>query len=647
MYCAKCGAFLADDARVCSSCGKPVRIRPAAGRPAGDNTDRADRQLQGAEDRQTDVSRQIMDDEKIMDPAYFEDAAGNPDVESIIRLARGETVLAHEDRTPDEDRTAPITGEDTGRRSSNKTAARSSDHAGTGRKTAADSRSRTTPSSLTAEEKKEAEAARRRQEAAMKRRQASAAKQRKAASKRRRAVAANQERPVYSDRNTRSAVRRNPQKSSMFDGIRRSMAEYTHAMEEAADERQMKKHMASAAKYYASLEMDDDWNDDPFRPYDETAEETAAAEFEPETERTVQKTAPVRPQTAERAVKAEETEKKVFPVSPVKEEDSEFSAKTGETVEKAAPVSPVIAESAVSAAKAGETAEKAAPVSPVKSESAVSAAKSEETAGKASPAKAESPERAGTLEETGKKASPVKANSPEQTADIEEAVKRAVPAETQAAEYGMKEDAAADTAAAGKMFVSAAAVEEIRARLTEEIRPGLEEEIRPGLEKEIRAGLEEEIRTRMETELRASLEKEYAARAGSGRTPGSDSLSEEFGQYAGLFSEEELRIESARRLRKYYDAEQEEIDAAFGLFGLNRAMTVRLATFFLIVVLSVIYVAGRGNKPAAVESGSSGNVSEDAAFQDKDTGSKEEESMEDSVPTGGGEFGGGESSEDE
>ena len=87
MYCAKCGAFLADDARVCSSCGKPVRIRPAAGIPAGEKTDRTDRHSRGAESRQ-----QITDDEQIMDPVYCEDAEGNPDLESIIRMARGETI---------------------------------------------------------------------------------------------------------------------------------------------------------------------------------------------------------------------------------------------------------------------------------------------------------------------------------------------------------------------------------------------------------------------------------------------------------------------------------------------------------------------------------------------------------------------------
>ena len=251
----------------------------------------------------------------------------------------------------------------------------------------------------------------------------------------------------------------------------------------------------------------------------------------------------------------------------------------------------------------------------------------------------------------------------DRTAKAEEAVKKTAPGEKTAAEYGLKEDHAADTAAAGKMYVSAAAVEELRARLTEELRPGLEEEIRAGLEEELRPGLEEKIRTGLEEELRlgleeeiraglekeirSSLEKEYAARAETGAALKAGSLSDDGGQYNGLFSEEELRIEAARRLRRYNDAELEEINAAFGLFGLNRAMTVRLATFFLIVVLSVIYVIGRGNNPEDIQSAPAGTVSEDAVSPDKEEGTQNKEGTEDSVPTGGGEFGGEDASEEE
>ena len=621
MYCAKCGAFLADDARVCSSCGKPVRIRPAAGIPAGEKTDRTDRHSRGAESRQ-----QITDDEQIMDPVYFEDAEGNPDLESIIRMARGETIQEPEDRTPEKNRTSPESREDTGRPASSKTADQSSDNSGSGKKAAPDSQSRTVRTPLTAEERKEAEAARKRQEAALKRRQASAAKRKKAAaSNKRKAAAARQERPVYSDRNTSPAVRRDPKKPSMFDGIRRSMTEYTHAREEAADERQMRKHMANAARYYASLDMSEEWTERqpgstgygkadtydtaPGREKDfgeDFAADFAAAEFGPEAAGTARKTAPVN--------------------VPAAAEPTEFAAKAVETkaaVKKAAPV------------KAAEPADRTV--------------RFEELAEKAAPAKASEPaDRTARFEEIAEKAAPVKAAEPtDRTAKAEEAVKKTAPGEKTAAEYGLKEDHAADTAAAGKMYVSAAAVEELRARLTEELRPGLEEEIRAGLEEELRPGLEEKIRTGLEKEIRSSLEKEYAARAETGAALKAGSLSDDGGQYNGLFSEEELRIEAARRLRRYNDAELEEINAAFGLFGLNRAMTVRLATFFLIVVLSVIYVIGRGNNPEDIQSAPAGTVSEDAVSPDKEEGTQNKEGTEDSVPTGGGEFGGEDASEEE
>ena len=637
MYCAKCGAFLADDARVCSSCGKPVRIRPAAGIPAGEKTDRTDRHSRGAESRQ-----QITDDEQIMDPVYFEDAEGNPDLESIIRMARGETIQEPEDRTPEKNRTSPESREDTGRPASSKTADQSSDNSGSGKKAAPDSQSRTVRTPLTAEERKEAEAARKRQEAALKRRQASAAKRKKAAaSNKRKAAAARQERPVYSDRNTSPAVRRDPKKPSMFDGIRRSMTEYTHAREEAADERQMRKHMANAARYYASLDMSEEWTERqpgstgygkadtydtaPGREKDfgeDFAADFAAAEFGTEAAGTARKTAPVN--------------------VPAAAEPTEFAAKAVETkaaVKKAAPV------------KAEEPADRTA--------------RFEELAEKAAPAKASEPaDRTARFEEIAEKAAPVKAAEPtDRTAKAEEAVKKTAPGEKTAAEYGLKEDHAADTAAAGKMYVSAAAVEELRARLTEELRPGLEEEIRAGLEEELRPGLEEKIRTGLEEELRLGLEeeiraglekeirrklkKEYAARAETGAALKGGSLSDDGGRYNGLFSEEELRIEAARRLRRYNDAELEEINAAFGLFGLNRAMTVRLATFFLIVVLSVIYVIGRGNNPEDIQSAPAGTVSEDAVSPDKEEGTQKKEGTADSVPTGGGEFGGEDASEEE
>ena len=583
MYCAKCGAFLADDARVCSSCGKPVRIRPAAGIPAGEKTDRTDRHSRGAESRQ-----QITDDEQIMDPVYFEDAEGNPDLESIIRMARGETIQEPEDRTPEKNRTSPESREDAGRPASSKTTDQFSDNSGPGRKAAPDSQSRTVRTPLTAEERKEAEAARKRQEAALKRRQASAAKRKKAAaSNKRKAAAARQGRPVYSDRNTSPAVRRDPKKPSMFDGIRRSMTEYTHAREEAADERQMRKHMANAARYYASLDMSEEW-----------------------TERQPGSTGYGKADTYDTAPGREKDFGEDFAADFAA---AEFGTEAAGTARKTAPVNvPAAAEPTEFAAKAVET--KAA----VK---------------KAAPVKAEEPaDRTARFEEIAEKAAPVKAAEPtDRTAKAEEAVKKTAPGEKTAAEYGLKEDHAADTAAAGKMYVSAAAVEELRARLTEELRPGLEEEIRAGLEKEIRS----------------SLEKEYAARAETGAALKAGSLSDDGGQYNGLFSEEELRIEAARRLRRYNDAELEEINAAFGLFGLNRAMTVRLATFFLIVVLSVIYVIGRGNNPEDIQSAPAGTVSEDAVSPDKEEGTQNKEGTEDSVPTGGGEFGGEDASEEE
>ena len=658
MYCAKCGAFLADDARVCSSCGKPVRIRSAAGIPAGEKKDRTDRHSRGAEGRQDDFSRQIQDDEKIMDPVYFEDAAGNPDVESIIRMARGETGPELEDQLRRGAVSAPMTGEDTGSIYSDKDAALSREKSAAGKQT---SRVRQkTRSSLTDEEdRKEEQAARKRQEAAMKRRKASTARRRKAAaSKRKKAVTGRPERPVYTGRDTRTSVRRNPKKPAMFDGIRRSMTAYSHAREEAAEDRQMQKHLARAARYYAAQEMEEEWAErvpghTAYTPVERDDQDMNRGEFFAEPVQLSANTEYVRePRAHEEAAVSE----------------AQGGARPGEETVS------VMYTSKTPAAEGRLKAEKSRAMTGTEDSEQAHVLNGEEIPAVIT-----------------KSASPVheaETGTVRNSTHVEAGSSSASYEETETAEYQRRADTAvrpvADTRgmvpaaergmvpaaergmvpAAERGMVPAAEMEEIRTRLTEEIRPRLEEEMRPrlteeirprlekeirtDLEKEIRAGLEEEIRSRLEEEIRAVLEKEYAEKAEYWNEAEGYSLRGDIDQYRSLFSEEELSIEAARRLRKYSDAEQEAADAAFGLFGLNRAMTVRLATFFLIVVLSVIYVIGRGNEPADSYSAPSGNGSEDvdAASPDKENSTGEEDKREGSVPTGGGEFGGGENSEE-
>ena len=60
----------------------------------------------------------------------------------------------------------------------------------------------------------------------------------------------------------------------------------------------------------------------------------------------------------------------------------------------------------------------------------------------------------------------------------------------------------------------------------------------------------------------------------------------------------EQRIEDARLLKRYREDMPDQIDETLGRYGLSKDAAVRLGTLLMIVILSVIYVAGRGRQPA-------------------------------------------------
>ncbi len=60
----------------------------------------------------------------------------------------------------------------------------------------------------------------------------------------------------------------------------------------------------------------------------------------------------------------------------------------------------------------------------------------------------------------------------------------------------------------------------------------------------------------------------------------------------------EQRIEDARLLKRYREDMPDQIDETLGRYGLSKDAAVRLGTLLLIVILSVIYVAGRSRQPA-------------------------------------------------
>ena len=94
MFCAKCGAVLADDAKKCNKCGAPVRIRP-------DREDKVVKKKKNARSKTRPESgdhnmpsqeavENSLQEEVLMDPVFYKEAGGDVDVDAIIKIARGE-----------------------------------------------------------------------------------------------------------------------------------------------------------------------------------------------------------------------------------------------------------------------------------------------------------------------------------------------------------------------------------------------------------------------------------------------------------------------------------------------------------------------------------------------------------------------------
>ena len=110
--------------------------------------------------------------------------------------------------------------------------------------------------------------------------------------------------------------------------------------------------------------------------------------------------------------------------------------------------------------------------------------------------------------------------------------------------------------------------------------------------------------------------------------------------YAEL-TPEERRIEKARRLRKFQENQPDSMDEFLGRYGMTKDAAVRIATLFLIALLSIIYVMGRGSGTSVTDAPVAGDsiTGTTAAPGQEEGGMPVEESGEIQVPTGGGEFG--------
>ena len=103
----------------------------------------------------------------------------------------------------------------------------------------------------------------------------------------------------------------------------------------------------------------------------------------------------------------------------------------------------------------------------------------------------------------------------------------------------------------------------------------------------------------------------------------------------------ERRLEQMRRQRRYRENKPDRIDVFLGRYGLTKEVGVRIATLFLIAILSIIYVMGRGSGPSASTDPSytGEEMTGGGSPAEQDTGTAPVDGSEETeVPTGGGDF---------
>jgi len=172
-------------------------------------------------------------------------------------------------------------------------------------------------------------------------------------------------------------------------------------------------------------------------------------------------------------------------------------------------------------------------------------------------------------------------------------------------------------------------------RLEEERKARIEENARIEQERKVR----EEENARLEQERKAARAEE-SARLEEGKKAYSSGTRAYAGQTETVSAGEEAylrKVRAARARRRAQEDAQDGFDRFLGKYGLTKEIAVRIATLFLIALLSMIYVLGRGGSTANAGSLPADGMTGVPALAEPDAegGEAEEESA---VPTGGGDF---------
>lgn len=541
MYCAKCGAVLAEDAKKCDRCGAPVRIRPAAAdhnRRADDSvhTAKKTRPAGKAEDHLPENTMNT-----VMDPVNLK-KTGSLDVETILKIVHEEEAEA-DVASEREAAASPKSPENSGRSGSGKNSKPSRKN--TNRKASGRTASeKQTESAAHAEPVKRAESVKH----AEPERHREAEKNAEPAKRQEMEKRSKKEEPAMiadPDLDMPTYLATLP----LLVKLRRKIMASAHAREEAADARRMAGHIARASRYYENLE------------------------------------APKTKGSSSKSLSGNLT-------SAVKEKQQQIRA--GQEAARAAREKEKQIRAEQEAEKAARRREEQLQAEQEKA-ARLEAKREQEAAAR---------EREAQLKAEQEKAAAARAKEAQLKAEQEKTVK-----------------AGRDENPARQDLETAEAVHEAVHE---------EEEKLPGQE----TGAGQSAAAAAETSQESRIAEKEAARV--------KWILEETTRKAALQkrkSEEERRLDEARRLRRLKEDETDSMDHFLGKYGLTKDTAVKLATLFLIAVLSLIYMFGRGGHTSSGSGYSQPSEGMTGAPAATDTaGEAGMQDFEQEVPTGGGDF---------
>ena len=412
-----------------------------------------------------------------------------------------------------------------------------------------------------------------------------------------------------------------------LEKVTRRITRARHNLEERLEEDRMRRHIERAAKHYEALGAEPTPILKAYKP-PKKAESGKSGSAANVAKKAAASAAAGR--AAEAAIEeqiAREREKKVRANQEARELTARRAAEAKASVER---------EAVRRAAEAKASAERETERETARIEQEAAGRAAEEKAhAEQEAARRSAEEKARAEQEAAGRAAEAKVSEERETARVEqEAARRAAEekarAEQEAARRAAEEKARVEQEAAGRAAEEKARAEQKAARIAAEEKARAEQEAAAA-----RKAAEDKARQEREEAERLAAQALIARKEREARARQSRELSHR------VLSEEEKQVQEARRIRRYYEEEPDGIDLFLGKFGLTKEAGVKLATLFLVAILSIIYVMGRGKAPAESGSPQAGEGMTGTQF----SVSPESESTDgdnpfdnSDLPTGGGDF---------